>query len=70
MILLCMLAVLQEKTHQTLLNGVEQFDKTSMRHTETTEKVILPNKEGKLKLPKLIRLIALHTRTSGPEGGK
>lgn len=47
MILLCMLAVLQEKTHQTLLTGVEQFDKASMRHTETAEKLVLPNKEGK-----------------------
>lgn len=58
MILLCTLAVLQEKTHQTLLNGVEQFDKATMRHTETAEKVILPNKEGKLKLLRQIRLIA------------
>lgn len=48
MILLCMLAVLQEKTHQTLLTGVEQFDKASMRHTETAEKLVLPNKEGKI----------------------
>lgn len=46
MILLCMLAVLQEKTHQTFLNGLECFDKTTMRHTETSEKVVLPNKEG------------------------
>lgn len=49
MVLLCMLAVLQEKTHQTLLSGVEQFDKSTMRHTETSEKVILPNKEGRFE---------------------
>lgn len=58
MILLCMLAVLQEKTHQTLLTGVEQFDKASMRHTETTEKLVLPNKEGKFYLLKLQKTIA------------
>lgn len=41
-----MSVMLQERTHQTLLNGVEHFDKTTMKHTETTEKVILPDKEG------------------------
>lgn len=46
--LLCMSAVQQEKTHQTFLTGLEQFDKATMRHTQTAEKVILPNKEGKL----------------------
>lgn len=44
--LLCMTVVLQERTHQTLLNGVEHFDKATMKHTETSEKVVLPDKDG------------------------
>ncbi|ENN74059.1 hypothetical protein YQE_09350, partial [Dendroctonus ponderosae] len=39
------LAVQQEKTHQNLLSGVEHFDKTTMKHAQTSEKIILPNTE-------------------------
>lgn len=44
--LFCMIAVQQEKTHQNLLSGVEHFDKSSMKHTTTTEKVVLPDSKG------------------------
>lgn len=40
------LVVQQEKTHQNFLSGVEHFDKSTMKHTETSEKVVLPNTEG------------------------
>lgn len=40
------IAVQQEKTHQNLLNGVEHFDKSSMKHTTTAEKVVLPDSKG------------------------
>ena len=35
-----------EKTHQSIFQGVEGFDKSGMRHAETLEKVSLPAKEG------------------------
>ena len=35
-----------EKTHQSIFKGVAGFDKSSMRHAETQEKVVLPAKEG------------------------
>ena len=41
------LAVQQEKTHLSLLSGVEHFDKTAMKHTTTLERNVLPNSEGK-----------------------
>lgn len=37
-----------ERVHQNLLNGLEDFDKSTMKHTETLEKVCLPNSEGKI----------------------
>lgn len=40
------IAVQQEKTLQNLLNGVEHFDKSSMKHTTTAEKVVLPDSKG------------------------
>jgi Thymosin beta-4 family len=40
-------AVAAEKAHISLINGVEHFDKTSMKHTETEEKNPLPPMEGK-----------------------
>lgn len=46
-LVLCMLAVQQERTHQNLLSGVEHFDKSSMKHATTTEKNVLPDSEGK-----------------------
>lgn len=41
-----MLVVLQEKNHLNLINGVEHFDKSTMKHATTEEKVILPDTEG------------------------
>jgi Thymosin beta-4 family len=38
--------VAAEKAHQSFLNGVEGFDKSSMNHAETTEKNPLPPMEG------------------------
>lgn len=40
-------AVQAEKSHQQFINGVEHFDKTSMKHTETEEKNPLPDVNGK-----------------------
>lgn len=48
--MLISVAVQQEKTHQNLLNvlnGVEHFDKSSMKHTTTAEKVVLPDSKGR-----------------------
>lgn len=39
-------AVAAEKAHISLINGVEHFDKASMRHAETEEKNALPPIEG------------------------
>lgn len=36
-----------ERTHQSIFQGVTAFDKTSMRHAETQEKIALPAKEGR-----------------------
>lgn len=41
-----MLDVAAEKTQQALLKGVEGFDATNLKHTETQEKIVLPNKQG------------------------
>lgn len=35
-----------EKTQQAILKGVEDFDTNKLKHTETQEKIILPDKEG------------------------
>jgi Thymosin beta-4 family len=40
------LVVQQERVHHNLLKGVEGYDKDSMKHTETQEKVCLPDPEG------------------------
>lgn len=40
------IAVQQEKAHQNLLNGVEHFDKSTMKHTTTEEKNPLPDPAG------------------------
>lgn len=45
-ILFCFQAVAAEKAHISLINGVEHFDKTLMRHAETEEKNALPPIEG------------------------
>lgn len=38
--------VAQEKQHNALLHGVEQFETSSLRKTETVEKNVLPNALG------------------------
>lgn len=38
--------VAAEKAHLNLINGVEHFDKSSMKHTTTEEKNQLPPIEG------------------------
>jgi hypothetical protein len=35
-----------EKTQQAILKGVEDFDTNKLKHTETQEKIILPDKEA------------------------
>ena len=42
------LDVAAEKTQKALLEGVEAFDTSKLKHTETNEKNPLPDKEGKL----------------------
>jgi len=37
-----------EKTQQAVLKGVETFDTKALKHTETQEKIILPDQEGDL----------------------
>lgn len=44
----CVLVVQQERAHQSLLNGVEHFDKSSMKHAETQEKNPLPDPAGRI----------------------
>lgn len=39
-------AVQLEKTQQNLLHGLESFDKSALKPTETMEKIILPATEG------------------------
>lgn len=39
--------VAAEKTQQTLIAGIEAFDATRLKHTETQEKNPLPDKDGK-----------------------
>ena len=43
---LLLIVVAAEKAHQNLLDGVEHFDKTQMKHTTTEEKNSLPAIEG------------------------
>lgn len=42
----CYLVVQQEKLHQSIFDGVEHFNKTAMKHTETVVKMVLPDPEG------------------------
>lgn len=37
-----------EKTHQNLLSGVEHFQKSTLKHAETQEKIILPDPAGRV----------------------
>lgn len=38
--------VRQEKQHQSLLQGVENFDPKLLKQTHTHEKIVLPTAEG------------------------
>lgn len=42
--------VKQEKQHNDLIHGVENFVPNSLKRTDTHEKVVLPNAEGKFAL--------------------
>lgn len=39
------LAIQQEKSQNDLMNGIEGFNRTSLKHAETLEKNPLPTKE-------------------------
>jgi hypothetical protein len=39
--------VATEKTQKALLQGVEAFDTGKLKHTETQEKNLLPDKDGR-----------------------
>lgn len=43
---LCCADVQQEKQHQSLLQGVENFDPKILKQTHTNEKTVLPTAEG------------------------
>lgn len=38
--------VAAEKTQKSLFDGIEKFDATRLKHTETQEKNPLPDKDG------------------------
>lgn len=40
--------VKQERTHNALMNGVETFQTSTLKRTNTKEKIVLPNAQGKL----------------------
>ncbi|PBC32553.1 Thymosin beta-a [Apis cerana cerana] len=42
----CPLNVAAEKTQQTLMSGIETFDPSSLKHTETQEKNLLPDMDA------------------------
>lgn len=52
--------VAAEKIHQSLLTGVEHFDKATMKHTTTEEKNPLPPVEGLSSPESLIKNIKIH----------
>lgn len=45
--------VAQERTHNALIAGVENFKSSSLKRTDTKEKIVLPNAKGNLKRKKL-----------------
>lgn len=45
--LLCELDVKQERQHSQLIQGVENFKPERLKRTNTQEKMVLPNAEGK-----------------------
>ena len=42
------LEVATEKAQQAIFKGVEDFDQSQLKHTETQEKIILPDAEGNI----------------------
>lgn len=44
---LCFADLAAEKTEKALIAGIEHFDASKLKHTETQEKNPLPDKEGK-----------------------
>ena len=40
-------AIAQEKSEVQLREGIGKFDKSNLKHTQTAEKSVLPNSEGK-----------------------
>lgn len=44
------LDVAAEKTEKALIAGIEHFDPSKLKHTETNEKNPLPDKDGELFL--------------------
>lgn len=42
------LDVAQERTHNALIAGVENFKSSSLKRTDTKEKIVLPNAQGKI----------------------
>lgn len=50
-IIICLnVDVAQERTHNALIAGVENFQPSSLKRTDTKEKIVLPNAEGKIQL--------------------
>lgn len=39
-----------EKNEQAFIKGIEDFEKSKLKHTETQEKNLLPDKEGEVLL--------------------
>ena len=49
--------VAAEKNQQTLIAGIEHFDPSRLKHTETHEKNPLPDQDGKIRLHILLNSI-------------
>lgn len=44
----CMIDVAQERLHSDILKGVETFKPSTLKRTDTQEKIVLPKPEGKM----------------------
>lgn len=51
----------QEKQRNSLLKGVEGFDLSQLKHTETEEKIVLPSKEGQARVSFSVEVFRLLT---------
>lgn len=49
-LIIFLLDVAAEKTEKALIAGIEHFDASKLKHTETQEKNPLPNLEGELRI--------------------